>query len=64
MFRLMACLALTVPGAAQEIRQSQPVYVSFFIHCESSPIRGVPVDVQYEPYSGQGITPLFAQQLR
>jgi hypothetical protein len=61
MFRLIACLALsaalTVPGAAQEKRKSQPVCVSFFIHCESSPIRGVPVDVQYEPYSGQGITP-------
>jgi len=54
---LLLSLALAVGGSAQEKRKSQPVYVTFFIHCESSPIRGVPVDVQYEPYTGQGITP-------
>ena len=48
-------LALLVSAGAQ-VKQ-QPVYVNFFIHCEASPIRGVPGDVQYEPYSGEGITP-------
>ena len=37
--------------------KKQPVYINFFIHCEASPIRGIPVDVQYEPYDGTGILP-------
>ncbi|MBI3682876.1 MAG: hypothetical protein HY235_21085 [Acidobacteria bacterium] len=44
-------------AAAGAQTSSQPVYVSFFIHCEASPIRGVPMDVQFEPYSGQGMPP-------
>jgi hypothetical protein len=61
MSRFAACillaLAVCAPSHGQEKRKAHPVYVNFFIHCESSPIRGVPIDVQYEPYSGEGILP-------
>ncbi len=57
---ILLLVILAIPSmvvAASEETKQHPVYISFFIHCESSPIRGVPVDVQYEPYSGEGILP-------
>ncbi|MCP5117011.1 MAG: hypothetical protein GY953_39815, partial [bacterium] len=61
MRNLVICAALltTALAAAEDSRSGKkhPVYLSFFIHCEASPIRGVPVDVQTEPYSGEGVLP-------
>jgi hypothetical protein len=45
---------------AEKLRAAEkknPVYISFFIHCESSPIRGVPISVQNEPWDGTGLPP-------